>query len=182
MKNLIGFLLILLSGVAFGQTTAYGNFKVVDQEIIYQKVFAQDSITAAKLAEYYKTLPYLANVNATADEVTFDMNDITVDYKKFQFAQNATPLIIQTGKYSGKASVGVKDGKYRITVRSIQLTGNIDYKKISEKENLTTYSTTNSGTTIHQNWCKPNTLGLLDKAFTDKLQFIDKKKKEDGDW
>jgi len=182
MKKLIGVFFIVLPAFAFGQTTAYGNFKVVDQEIIYQKVFAQDSITVAKLVEYYKTLPYLANVNATADEVTFDMNDIMVDYKKFQFAQNATPLIIQTGKYSGKGSVGVKDGKYRVTVRSIQLTGNIDYKKISQKENLTTYSTINSGTAIHQNWLKPNTLGLLDKAFTDKLQFVDKEKKDNDDW
>src|SRR5690242_2849897 len=101
MRNLICFLLIALPALAIGQTTAYGNFKVTDQEIIYQKIFAQDSITVAKLVEYYKTLPYLSNVEAKSDEVTFDMNDITVDYKKFQFPQNGTPLIIQSGKYSG---------------------------------------------------------------------------------
>src|SRR6187399_1509893 len=162
MRKLICFLLIALPGLALGQTTAYGNFKVVDQEIIYQKVFVQDSVTVTKLVEYYKTLPYLSNVEAKGDEVTFDMDDITVDYKKFQFPQNGTPLIIQTGKYSGKTTVGVKDGKYRVTVRAIQLTGNIDYKKISEKDNLTTYATVNSGTALHQNWCRPNSLGLLD--------------------
>ena len=177
---LVVFSPVLVSAQA---ATSYGNFKLADQEIYYQKVFLQDSITAAKLAEYYKTLPYIANVNVAGDELTFDVNDITVDYKKFQFTQVATPSIIQTGKYSGKVNVGVKDGKYRITFSSLLLTGNIGYKNITEKDKLTNYSCRNSGTFISPDWCKPNMLGLLDKAFTDKLQFIEKEKtKTKDDW
>jgi len=93
-------------------STSFGNFKIDEQELIYQKIFLNDSASAAKLGEYYKTLPYLSNVTVSGDEVTFDMNDLVVDYKKFQFTQVATPSIIQTGKYSGKATVGVKDGRY----------------------------------------------------------------------
>jgi hypothetical protein len=164
--------------------TSYGNFKLVDQEIIYQKIFLHDSVTVVKLTEYYKTLPYLANVEQSGDEVTFDFNDITVDYKKFQFTQVGTPNIIQTGKYSGKAAVGVKDGKYRITLSSIQLTGDIGYKKINAKENLTSFAAKNNGTILAQDWCRPNMLGLLDQAFTDKLQLVEakKKKKDNSDW
>lgn len=176
---LICFALTVTTVTIFAQATSYGNFKVVDQEIIYQKVFAQDSITVEKLVAYYKTLPYLSNVEAGGEGVSFDMNDLVVDYKKFQFSQVATPPIIQTGKYSGKGSVGVKDGKYRLTVKNIQMTGDIGYKKIPAKENLTNYACKNNGTYISQDWCKPNTLGLLDKAFTDKLQFVGK---GDGDW
>ena len=183
MKTLI---LLFLSGVMItvqAQPTSYGSFKVVDQEIIYQKVFTQDSITLEKLAAYYQALPYLSNVSVTGDDLTFEMNDLIVDYKKFQFAQVATPPIIQTGKYSGKGTAGVKDGKYRITIREIQMTGDIGYKKITTKENLTNYACKNNGTSISQDWCKPNTLGLLEKAFTDKLQYIQKEKqKDDGDW
>jgi hypothetical protein len=125
----------------------------------------------------------LVNVNVAGDKLTFDVNDITVDYKKFQFTQVATPSIIQTGKYSGKVQVDVKDGKYRVTFSSLQLTGNIGYKNITSKENLTNYSCRNNGTYIAQDWCKPNMLGLLDKAFTDKLQFIEKEKtKTKDDW
>src|SRR5690606_31068708 len=116
------------------------------QEIIYQKVFEQDSITPEKLEAYYKTLSYVSNVAVKDDGVEFDVNDMTVDYKKFQFSQVATPAIIQTGKYSGKVSVGVKDGRYRVTVKSIQMTGDNVYKKITTKEPLTTYSTKNNGT------------------------------------
>lgn len=178
MKKLSLLLLTLISFGSIAQTTSFGNFKIVDQEIIYQKVFNQDSISAVALEKYYKTLPYVSNLEVTPDGVQFEVNDITVDYKKFQISQMNTPPIIQTGKFSGLISIGVKDGKYRITMKSILLTGDMVYKKITEKDKLTTYSTRNSATMLAPDWCRPNMLGLLDQAFTDKLQF----KKADGDW
>ena len=183
MKSFITLAFTLIASVAFSQTTSYGSFKLVDQELIYQKVFTQDTITAAKLATYYQTLPYLSNVTQNGEDVNFEFNDLIVDYKKFQFAQVGVPQIIQTGKYSGKAYVNVKEGKYRLTITNIQMTGNIGYKNITAKENLTNYACKNNGTSIDQNWCKPNTLGLLEKSFTDKFQFVEvAKKKNDGDW
>lgn len=180
MKNLLFLAAVLIVNFSWAQNnTSYGNFKLVDQEIIYQKVFEQDSITPEKLEAYYKTLSYVSNVAVKDDGVEFDVNDMTVDYKKFQFSQVATPAIIQTGKYSGKVSVGVKDGRYRVTVKSIQMTGDNVYKKITTKEPLTTYSTKNNGTILHPDWCRPNQLGLLDKAFTDRLQY---KSTDDNDW
>lgn len=180
MKKLLFLAAVLTANLSWAQNnTSYGNFKLVDQEIIYQKVFEQDSLTPAKLETYYKTLPYVANLTTKADGVEFDVNDMTVDYKKFQFSQVATPAIIQTGKYSGKVSVSVKDGRYRVTIKSIQLTGDNVYKKITTKENLTIYATKNNGTILHPDWCRPNQLGLLDKAFTDRLQY---KGADEGDW
>jgi hypothetical protein len=181
IKNITSFFALICAclNTTHAQTTAYGNFKLVDQEIIYQKVFEQDSITPAKLETYYTTLPYVSNLTTKADGVEFDVTDMTVDYKKFQFSQVATPAIIQTGKYSGKVSIGVKDGRYRVTVKSILLTGDNVYVKITTKEPLTTYSTKNNGTILHPDWCRPNQLGLLDKAFTDRLEC---KKTDDGDW
>lgn len=180
MKKVLFLLAVLFPTLSWSQNAvSYGNFKLVDQEIIYQKIFEQDSITPAKLEAYFKSLPYVANLTTKADGIEFDLNDLTVDYKKFQFSQVATPAIIQTGKYSGKVSIGIKDGRYRVTVKSIQLTGDNVYKKITTKENLTTYASKNNGTILHPDWCRPNQLGLLDKAFTDKLEC---KKATDGDW
>jgi hypothetical protein len=104
----------------FSQAVSYGNFKLSEQEIIYQKINTLDSVTVAKLEEYYKTLPYLSNLETKSDGLQFDMNDVSVDYKKFQFTQVNTPSVLQTGKFSGKVTVGVKDGKYRVTVKAIQ--------------------------------------------------------------
>ncbi|HKZ38610.1 MAG TPA: hypothetical protein VJ184_13210 [Chryseolinea sp.] len=177
------FLFLLICTFSFSQPTSYGNFKVSEQEIIYQKIVPLDSITPGKLEAYYKTLPYISGLKVIEGGVEFLVNDLVIDYKKFQFTQVNTPSIIQTGRYSGSVEVGVKDGKYRITFHSIQLTGDIGYKKILEKDNLTSYACKNNGTVLAQDWCRPNMLGLLDQAFTDKLQYVEpKKKKNNDDW
>ena len=171
MKTLFAMILVtLFSFCTLAQTTTYGNFKLADQQIIYQKVFSQDSISIAKLEKYYKAQTFISNFETKGDGVQFDMNDISVDYKKFQFSQVSTHIVMQTGKFSGKVAIAVKEGKYRITVSAIQFTGNLGYKLVKEKDDLTSYATKNSGTLLSEDWCKPNVLGLLDKAFTDKLE------------
>lgn len=183
MKQLFILLCCVWALSGHAQVTSYGNFKVSSQELIYQKIFLHDSVTLEKLAEYYGALPFISNVTTANGELNFAMNDLVVDYKKFGFSQVATPSIIQTGKYSGKATVSVKDGRYRITVSEIQLTGDIGYKKITSKENLTNYACRDNGTYISNDWTKPNTLGLLNKAITDNLEYREKPKHtDDGDW
>jgi len=176
-------LFVLIAITVDAQPVTYGNFKLADQEIMYQKIVALDSITPSKLEVYYKTLPFVSNLTVKNGNVTFDVTDLTVDYKKFQFTQVGTPPIIQTGKYSGAVEVGAKDGRYRITFHTIQLTGDIGYKKIMEKDDLTSYACKNNGTVLSQDWCRPNLLGLLDQAFTDKLQYVEpENKKISEDW
>src|SRR5262245_3824648 len=114
MKRLI-FLFLMSPVMVFAQLTEYGSFKIVETEIIYQKVFFQDSISTDKLMEFMKSVPELRNVSAANGAVTADLTEMVVDYKKFQFAQVAVPPIIQTGRYNGKVTADVKDGKYRVT-------------------------------------------------------------------
>lgn len=181
--KILTILFILVGVTLYAQPVTYGNFKLADQEIMYQKIVALDSITTQKLEAYYKTLPYVSNLSVSNGNVRFDVNDLTVDYKKFQFTQVGTPSIIQTGKYSGAVEVETKDGRYRVTFHSIKLTGDIGYKKILEKDDLTSYACKNNGTILSQDWCRPNMLGLLDQAFTDKLQYVEPvKKKINDDW
>jgi hypothetical protein len=179
MKNFL-FLLILIPCAIFAQsTTEYGSFKIQNTEIIYQKVFVQDSITSENLAKFLKSLPVVSNVEIVGDGVQADLTDFTVDFKKFQFAQVATPTLIQTGKYSGKVKIDGKAGKYRVTIKSMQVKGDAGYKKITSPDNLSNYATVNSGTTLNKDWLKPNTLGLLDKALTDLFTF---KEVDGADW
>jgi hypothetical protein len=180
MKTLC-FLLVIIANGAWAQPTAYGNFKAFEQEILYQKVVPLESITIAKLTDFYKALPYISGLKSTENSVDFEVTDLVVDYKKFQFTQVATPPIIQTGKYSGRVQVDVKDGKYRITMHGIKVTGDIGYKKITEKDALTSYACKNNGTVLAQDWCRPNMLGLLDQAFTDKLQYVEHENTKLGD-
>ncbi len=177
-KVIVLIFLIQVANTVFAQPVSYLDFKVAEQEIIFQKVYTMDSISVGKLEEFYKKQSYISNLEVKADGLQFDMNDINVDYKKFQYSQVNTNIVMQTGKFSGKVTVGVKDGKYRVTIKAIQFTGNLGYKMITEKDNLTRYATKNSGTLLAEDWCRPNMLGLLNKAFSDKLEF----KQADGDW
>jgi hypothetical protein len=184
--NYTGLIAILLSVVCIesvAQVTTYGNFKLEDQQMIFQKIFLQDSVTLDKIGEYFGKQPFAKDVQVTDGEVNFELNELVVDYKKFGFSQVATPSVMQTGKFYGHVSITVKEGKYRVTVRDINFTGDLGYKKIAAKDKLTNYACRDNGTYISPDWTKPNTLGLLDKAFTDKLEFVaPKSKKNEGDW
>jgi len=179
MKNFL-FLLVLIPCAIFAQSaTEYGSFKIQNTEVIYQRVFVQDSITNERLAKFLKTLPGSSNVEVVGDAVQADLTDFVVDYKKFQFSQVAVPTLIQTGKYSGKVKLEGKAGKYRVTIKSMQVKGDAGYKKITAPDSFTNYAAVNSGTFLNKDWLKPNTLGLLDKALTDYFTF---KEVDSADW
>ncbi len=172
MKNLFYFLLLIPCSL-LAQTTQYGSFKILETEIIYQKVFNQDSITADKLVAFLKTVPTIGNIQVGDGTVTADLVYLAVDFKKFKFAQVSVPPIIQTGKFNGKLTFEIKPAKYRVTLRGIQMKGDMGYKKIAEPENMTNYACVDSGTAISKEWAKPNTLGLLEQAISDRLKYKD---------
>ena len=178
MKNLFYLLLLLVPCSLLAQTTQYGSFKILETEIIYQRVFNQDSITVEKLVEFLRTLPTVGNIQAGDGTVTADLVYLTVDFKKFKFSQVSVPPIIQTGKFNGSLSFDVKPGKYRVTLRGIQMKGDMGYKKITEPENMTNYACVDSGTALSKEWCKPNTLGLLEQQISDRLKY----KEVNTDW
>ena len=183
MKLIKTLVFLVVTASAFGQVTTYGNFRIDNQQLVYQKIFLSDSITAEKLGSYLSTLPFVAEVKPSPGELKFKINDFVVDFKKFGFNEVTTAPIMQSGKFSGDVSVDIKEGRYRVTIFNLQLTGNIVYKKITSKENLTPYACRDSGTSISPDWTKPNSLGLLDKAFTDKLQFVENAGiRKDNDW
>ncbi len=178
MKPALACLLALLCVTGLSQPTSYEDFKLVDQEIIYQAVFQREDVNYALLEEFYKKNKHLSDIQIRANELTMQARDLPVDYLKFQFTQVETPLILQTGKFSGNVSVAIREGRYRVTFNKIMVTGEIGYKSIKEKEPLTGLCSKSNGTQLSQDWMKPNTLGLLGKAFADAFEL----KSTDDDW
>lgn len=175
------FLALLTAPIwSLAQSTSYGDFKIVATEIIYQKVFDQDSITLEKLESFLASLPDVGNVSISGQSITANLNDLVVDYKKFRFPQVATPPIIQTGRFSGKITAEAKTGKYRVTIESLTMKGDIGYKKIPDPEPLTNYACMNSGTILSREWCRPNMLGVLNQAISDRLAY--KADSKASDW
>jgi hypothetical protein len=178
MKNLLLFFLLLITCTVQAQITQFGSFKILESEVLYQRVFNQDSLITEKLVAFLKTIPTIGNIQAGDGTVTADLIFLSVDWKKFKAAQNTVPAIIQTGVFSGKLTFDLKQGKYRVTLRSINMKGDTGTKKITEPEPITKYATVDNGTAISSVWAKPTWLGLLEQQITERLTY----KEVNTDW
>jgi hypothetical protein len=170
MKNLFYLFLLLIPFSLQAQITQFGSFKILESEVLYQKVFNQD-VTAEKMVEFLKTVPTVGNIQSSDGTVTADLIFLTVDWKKFKFTQNNVPSIIQTGVFNGKLIFDMKQGKYRATLRSIQMKGDTGAKKITEPELITKAATVDNGTALSPVWAKPNLLGLLEQQITERITY-----------
>lgn len=149
------------------QPTAYGDFKIANTEIVYQKIFERSSVTLEELDSLLKTSPGVGDVTMSEGSLSAKLTDFVVDYRKFKFPQVSTPPIIQTGRFSGSITAEAKDGRYRITLEQIMMKGDIGYKDIPQPEPMTNYACTKSATVLASDWCRPNLLGVLNQALDD---------------
>lgn len=178
MKNVFYIFLLIIPFTLQAQITEFGNFKILESEVLYQKVFTQEGITVENMVAFLKTVPTIGNIQTNDATITADLIFLKVDYKKFNAPQGTVPPIIQTGIFNGKLIFDMKPGKYRVTLRTIQLKGDTGAKKITEPEPLTKYVTTDNGTAMSKDWAKPTLLGLLDQQITERLTY----KEVDTDW
>ena len=178
MKNLFYLFLLLIPCTLCAQITEFGSFKILEAEVTYQKVFIQDGITVERMVEFLKTVPTIGNIQTGDGTVTADLIFLKVDYKKFKVAQVDAPAIIQTGIFNGKLSFDIKPGKYRVTLRSIQMKGENGTKKITEPDFMTKYATIDNGTAFSKDWAKPTLLGLLEQQINERLTY----KEANTDW
>jgi len=178
MKNFFCASLLLLPVVLQAQITQYGSFKIYDGEVIYQKVFNEDSISVEKMVKFLKTVPTIGNIQTNDGTVTADLLFMTIDFKKLKVASATAARIMQNGNFTGELSFDIKSGKYRATLRNIKMKGDTGFKKIIEPESLTRYATTDNGTALIPDWCKPTSLGILEQQINDRIKYKD----TDTDW
>jgi hypothetical protein len=178
MRLIAALLVISLPGLA--QPSTYGDFRIFENKVIYQHVFDCSSMTVERLDSILRATSGVTNVAMNDGAITATLTDFVVDYKKFKFPQVSTPPIIQTGRFGGKLTAQVRDGRYRITLEEITMKGNIGYKNIPDPEAMTEYATIKSATALSPEWCRPNMLGLLNQALND--LFVCKSDPTASDW
>jgi hypothetical protein len=171
---------MVLALPAMAQSSSYGDFRIFENKVIYQHVFDCSAMTLEQLNSVLRSTPGVTNVGVKDGAITATLTDFVVDYKKFKFPQISTPPIIQTGRFGGRLTAQVRDGRYRITLEEITMKGNIGYKNIPEPEPMTEYATIKSATLLSQDWCRPNMLGLLNQALND--HFTCKSDPTASDW
>lgn len=164
-------LLLFFPGLCLAQPHAYGDFRIVNTEIVYQKIFERPSVTLEELDSLLKTSVGVSDIKISGGSLSATLTDFVVDYRKFKFPQVSTPPIIQTGRFSGRITAEAKDGRYRITLEQITMKGNIGYKDIPGPEPMTNYACIKGATAIASDWCRPNLLGVLNQALNDNFTY-----------
>src|SRR5690606_26647699 len=157
MRLIIYLLVVSLPGHA--QPSTYGDLRLCENRVIYKHVFDCTYVTVEQLDSTLRATPIGKDVQLNEGTLTATLSDFVVDYKKFKSPQMGTPHIIQTGRFGGKLTIQVRDGRCRITLDDITMKGNIGYKNITAPEPMTAYATIKSATLLAQDWCRPNKIG-----------------------
>jgi len=155
-------------------------FKISDGKLIWQKVYeCKDSIN--QIVSNLKRGGSLRGIDVTDNVATGSLKDIEVDYKGAGFSRGTLPIYITSHHLSCFVVIDFKKGKYRITIKNIQLTdvpeGSIN--KFGESEPIETYALKNKNTEFRDLFIKaPAT--ILNYTFN-KI-FEQTAKEEDDNW
>jgi hypothetical protein len=106
------------------QITVHENFQLINNDVVFTKVYANESTDQKDLRQQIlytlRNYPFVRNVQEFEDGVmTADIIDYRVDYKKFGYAYFTSPNEITDGLWTGKALISFKEGKYKVTVKSL---------------------------------------------------------------
>ncbi|WP_370214804.1 hypothetical protein [Mesoflavibacter profundi] len=161
------------------------NFNISeDKTVFYQKVFTtKDSINTNIVKNWLNTKNYLNNITLTDQSISFDIKDMQIDYKRYGGSYMGT-LIILNYLMSAKATIDVKDNKYRLTIKNFQFQDNVSL--YAENNNQASNTVTIEDYTIKNRKAEFKTsntitkgLNYMDMYFSD---FFTYQKPENKDW
>lgn len=164
MKKII-LLLFILPFTIYSQLDTLYNFKIHNNELIWQHTFESEK-TAEDLKTMYSTNTIstfnTSNLNELNNRITFHIEQDKVNFKKFGGTWGNTATFVQY-PISYLVIIDFKDFKYRITIKSII----IDYGRLGtiSLEDTTTKKRT---TVFKSSQAVLNGLLDYDKYFLDK--------------
>ena len=121
MKRLALLLCVLLSVSAAAQT----DFKVVEGNLIWQKVYTSTS-TLEDIANSLQNSGAVADISVADGLITCRIPDTPIDYKSAGFSRGTLPGYIVLNDLAAFATIQVKEGRYRVTVENFMLISNMD--------------------------------------------------------
>jgi hypothetical protein len=171
-------LLTILFITSYGQETV-NNFQVDNSEIIWQKVF-ETPLTFEDLTEKVKDSGLLDKMEIGNKKITGDLNAIDANFKGAGFTEMGTPMYISRSHFSGFTILEYKDGKYRLTLKQIELTQKYSdpLTKQGEITKLEFFGLKNGKNEMTSAFKRSPSL-ILNHTFTNKFDFKDTQSKDD---
>ena len=136
MKKLTIVLLLLTSSV-FGQklVDSLYTFKVVDSEIVWQKIFTSDEDDLQNtFRKQVVTNLQLENLQEIGSTMSFVVKDEKIEFKKYGGTWGGTAIFLQYPQ-NFLVVIDFKDNRHRVTIKSIKVdfsSANLGIDKLDE--------------------------------------------------
>ena len=119
------FFALLFAGLVEGQekNTNYSAFAIDNKEVIWVQVYharQPAGILRQHVQEFLKHKAWIKNLQVDGSEIVVDIDNFRVDYKRYGGRYMNTSNLIRTARWSGKARVSFKEGKYRVIVYGLE--------------------------------------------------------------
>lgn len=107
---------LLFCSIIFAQE----NFLIEDHNLVWQKVHNTEK-TTEEIINFFQNSGFFTNIIINNNQLTAEFNNLTPEYKKAGYGDMEAPIYIVSSYLSGFLLVEFKDGKYRTTIKSINL-------------------------------------------------------------
>ena len=98
--------------------TAASNFSVVNNSIVWQKVFTS-SLTYNELLKSVIASGVFEKIDTIGHQIAGQSKQFDMDYKGAGFS--SSPIYIRDSHFRWHTTIECKDGRYRVTVRNIEM-------------------------------------------------------------
>lgn len=175
MKKFTGFLFVfnLCINSLFAQDTI-NNFKVEQDEIVWQKVF-DTQLSFDSVISHFEEQGILESISIVNDKIIGGLKPFEADYKGAGYSRMSSPIYIVSYLFTGHVVIEFKDNRYRVTVRKIFLEKiyNDGLSESGQKETLNTFAVKKGKNSI-SNLFKREASKILDYTFNKLFTIMEK--------
>lgn len=149
----------------------FNNFSPEDNKLIWQKVF-ETKLDFNQLTDKIKESGILEKIEIGENKILGQSKPIEADFKGAGYSEMTTPMYIARSFFDGFVLIEFKDGKYRVTFKSIMLTQkyNDGLSKEGKKTSIETFGMKNGKNELKEAFTKSSSI-ILDYTFTKAFDF-----------
>lgn len=119
-KKIFTITLFLTFFGVFSQNLELNNFKIENNNLIWQKIY-ETHYTKTELIDHFKKSGKILDIEITENDLTGRLKNLDLDYKGFGKSEMSTAIYISRNFLSSFVLIEFKDGKYRVTLKDLKL-------------------------------------------------------------
>ncbi|MBN2520414.1 MAG: hypothetical protein JXB17_07920 [Bacteroidales bacterium] len=179
MKTSFCLVLVLIASTILSQNLS-NNFILNDDKTIKWQYIHESDIGFDEILEAIKGKGYFENINEGDGYIICDFKPYEIPYEKYGYTTMNAPIYISRNVVSASLKFELKEGRYRVTIKNILLTQNVDdnFSQMGEQHSFEWW-VLNKKSEIKNNFFDPGS-NIMNQDFLIKTLF--KKTENDDNW